>query len=61
MADKEKKGKKKHVNKPTSEKYTHYAKGSPRFCPKCGPGIILASHKDRVACGTCGYTEFAKR
>ena len=29
-----------------------------RACPKCGPGIFLAQHKDREACGNCGYTEF---
>lgn len=27
-------------------------------CPKCGPGVHLAEHKDRFACGNCGYTEF---
>jgi len=26
-------------------------------CPKCGPGVFLAKHKDRVSCGKCGYTE----
>ena len=25
-------------------------------CPKCGPGIFLAEHKDRQTCGTCSYT-----
>ncbi|MDR0309172.1 MAG: 30S ribosomal protein S27ae [Candidatus Methanoplasma sp.] len=29
-------------------------------CPKCGPGIFMATHKDRVSCGKCGYTEFKK-
>ena len=29
-----------------------------KSCPKCGPGIFLAEHKDRVSCGNCGYTEF---
>ena len=29
-------------------------------CPKCGPGVFMATHKDRVACGKCGYTEFKK-
>ena len=31
-----------------------------RSCPKCGDGVFLAEHKDRVACGKCGYTEFAR-
>jgi small subunit ribosomal protein S27Ae len=29
-----------------------------RNCPKCGEGIFLAEHKDRLSCGNCGYTEF---
>ncbi len=28
-----------------------------RFCPKCGPGVHLAKHKDRWSCGKCGYME----
>ena len=28
-----------------------------KSCPKCGPGIFLAQHKDRVTCGKCGYME----
>jgi len=31
-----------------------------QHCPKCGPGIFLAQHKDRTSCGNCGYTEFKK-
>jgi small subunit ribosomal protein S27Ae len=27
-------------------------------CPKCGEGVFLADHKDRLSCGKCGYTEF---
>ncbi len=27
-------------------------------CPKCGPGVFMAEHKDRYHCGRCGYTEF---
>ena len=61
MADKEKKGKKPHVNKPSSEKYKLYAKGVPKHCVKCGPGVLMAAHKDRASCGKCGYTEFARR
>jgi len=30
-------------------------------CPKCGPGVFLATHADRVSCGRCGYTEFARK
>ncbi len=29
-----------------------------KHCPKCGPGVFLAEHKDRTSCGKCGYTEF---
>ena len=30
-------------------------------CPKCGEGVFLAQHKNRVSCGSCGYTEFKKK
>ena len=30
-----------------------------KSCPKCGPGIFLAIHGNRVHCGACKYTEFA--
>lgn len=30
-------------------------------CPKCGEGVFLAEHNDRVSCGKCGYTEFKKK
>jgi len=26
------------------------------FCPRCGPGIWLSKHKERLYCGKCGYT-----
>ena len=29
-----------------------------RHCPKCGAGVFLAEHKNRLSCGKCGYTEF---
>lgn len=59
----EKKGKKPHKNKPTSEKWKKYQIEEEkvvraRNCPRCGPGIFLAVHKDRVFCGKCAYTEF---
>ncbi|NYT05329.1 MAG: 30S ribosomal protein S27ae [Methanomicrobiales archaeon] len=31
-----------------------------KHCPRCGPGVFLAEHADRSACGKCGYTEFKK-
>ncbi|MBD3202699.1 30S ribosomal protein S27ae [Candidatus Woesearchaeota archaeon] len=33
-------------------------KAKNKSCPKCGDGVFLAEHKDRVTCGKCGYTEF---
>lgn len=29
-----------------------------KTCPKCGDGVFLAEHNDRLSCGQCGYTEF---
>jgi len=31
-----------------------------KYCPRCGPGVFMAQHKDRLSCGKCGYTEFTK-
>ncbi len=28
------------------------------FCPKCGPGVFMAEHKDRFVCGNCHYTRW---
>jgi len=59
MADKKKDKKEKKVQK----KYNAYVvegdtvKRKNRTCPKCGPGIFLAEHKDRYSCGNCGYME----
>lgn len=33
-------------------------KRSARFCPKCGPGVFMANHETRAACGNCGYSEW---
>jgi len=30
---------------------------SGRVCPKCGPGVFMGEHKDRFACGKCGFME----
>ena len=32
-----------------------------KFCPKCGVGIFLAEHKERLSCGNCGYMEAKKK
>ena len=29
-------------------------------CPKCGAGVFMAEHKDRITCGHCGYTKWKK-
>jgi ubiquitin-small subunit ribosomal protein S27Ae len=31
-----------------------------KTCPKCGAGVFMAEHKNRISCGKCGYTEFKK-
>lgn len=64
---KEGKGKKTHKNKPTSKKWGKYKIEGDKIirnaksCPRCGAGIFLANHKDRLACGKCKYTEFLKK
>ena len=32
-----------------------------RTCPKCGPGMFMGKHKDRVVCGACGYVEYNQK
>ena len=61
MAKKKEGGEKK--KKRTSQRYKNYEvsgnsfKRKNRSCPKCGAGVFLANHKDRVYCGKCGYVE----
>jgi len=49
--------------KKVSQKWRHYeASGDKvdrknKHCPKCGDGVFLAKHADRMSCGKCGYTE----
>ena len=62
MADKEPKPKqvriaKKDFFKVEGDKLTRTRK----HCPKCGPGVFMAEHANRVSCGKCGYTEFKKK
>lgn len=53
MADDKKKGKEAKKKKSSGPK----AYKPRKFCPKCGPGVGLAAHKDRASCGKCGYFE----
>lgn len=32
-----------------------------KFCPKCGAGVFMGLHKDRVVCGKCKYVEYVKK
>jgi len=32
-----------------------------RECPRCGKGVFMGEHKDRITCGRCGYTEFRSK
>ena len=54
-------------DKISSKKYKMYdasggeLKRRNKFCPKCGTGVFLAQHKDRMTCGKCSYTEFTKK
>lgn len=53
-------GKKKKEKKKPMQVWKLYDSGKSRnnSCPKCGPGVFLAAHKDRETCGKCGYTIF---
>lgn len=58
--------KKKKKNKVPSKRYSKYTvEGNTvkrkATCPKCGPGIFLAEHKDRQTCGSCKYTQFKSK
>jgi len=63
---KEKKGKKSHKNKPSSQRWKKYIiEGDKikkeKFCPRCGPGVFLMKGKNRLYCGRCHYTEFLSK
>jgi len=30
---------------------------SKEYCPRCGPGTILAQYKNRKYCGKCGWSQ----
>jgi len=55
----------KSKNKNPSKKYSMYKLegdkvSRKRSCPKCGAGVFLGEHKDRLHCGKCGYVEMKK-
>jgi len=64
---KERKGKRERKKHKKHLKSTLYAakdgglERKRRSCPKCGPGVLMAEHRDRLNCGKCGYTEFKER
>ena len=51
----EEKAAKKEAKKKVIKPYRPAAK----FCPKCGSR--MADHKDRYACGKCGFTEWKEK
>lgn len=57
----EAKGKKEASGKKTKGSYYKFEGGKlvrHKYCPKCGPGIFMATHEKRSHCGKCSYTEF---
>lgn len=62
----DKKGKKEVKNKVAAKVWTKYTvEGETlkrkKSCPKCGVGVFLGEHKNRLACGKCGYTEMISK
>ena len=55
MADATKDKKPAPAKKKTFKAYKPVSK----FCPKCGSR--MGDHKDRYACGGCGYTEWKEK
>ncbi len=37
------------------------AKKLKKECSRCGNGVFMGEHKDRITCGRCGYTEFKSK
>ena len=52
--------KSKHRKNKVSTKYKD-GKREGKFCPKCGPGVFLAVHKNRISCGKCKYSEISTK
>jgi len=58
--------KSKSKNKNPSKRWTKYkVEGNnlskAKNCPKCGPGIFLAEHKDRYYCGHCHFVQVKQK
>ena len=55
--------KKKRKPKKSVKPHTLYEGSKPKnkSCPKCGKGVFMAKHADRLTCGKCGYTEFESK
>jgi len=51
-----KKGKSYKISKIYEVSGAHVSKKN-KTCPKCGPGVFMANHKDRWTCGKCKYSE----
>ena len=54
--------KKKVKNRKPSKKWSKYKVegmtiARKKSCPKCGQGVFLGEHADRMYCGKCGYVE----
>lgn len=58
MAKKQKKKVKKQKKGEFYELKGEEIKNKKLSCPKCGSGVFMAEHKDRLACGKCSYTEW---
>ncbi|MFP4116507.1 MAG: 30S ribosomal protein S27ae [Candidatus Aenigmatarchaeota archaeon] len=28
-----------------------------KTCPRCGDGVFMADHEDRLTCGRCGFSQ----
>ncbi len=61
--EKERKGKKAPRKRVKVSKPKFYSiedgkiKRNKKFCTKCGPGVFMGEHKNRLSCGKCGYSE----
>lgn len=62
-----KKGAKVKTKKPAKKLHTLYnisgesIERKNRSCPKCGPGMFLGKHANRLVCGKCKYVEIVRK